>query len=46
MTHRKAETLAILLAVGLSLPLGAYGATTRGFSWRWFLAVAQTESAD
>ncbi len=39
MTHLEAETLAILLAVGLNLPFGAYRITTRRFSWRWFVAV-------
>lgn len=39
MTNLEAETLAILLAVGLNVPFGAYRITTRRFSWRWFAAV-------
>ncbi len=39
MTHLEAETLAILIAIGINLPFGAYRTTVRKFSWPWFLAI-------
>ncbi|MFA5123907.1 hypothetical protein [Zavarzinia sp.] len=39
MTILEFETLAILLAVALNLPFGAYRATVRKLSWQWFLAI-------
>ena len=39
MTHLELETLAILLAVAITLPFGAYRATVRKLSWQWFVAI-------
>jgi len=39
MTNLELETLAMLLAIGINLPFGAYRTTTRKFSWRWFVAI-------
>jgi hypothetical protein len=39
MTLLEAEILAILVAVGVNLPFGAYRVTTRRYSWRWFVAI-------
>ena len=39
MTHLELETVAILLAIAITLPFGAYRATVRKFSWQWFLAI-------
>lgn len=39
MTHLELETLAVLLAIAMNLPFGAYRATVRKFSWQWFLAI-------
>ncbi len=39
MTNLELETLAILLAIGINLPFGAYRATVRRLSWQWFVAI-------
>ena len=39
MTTLELETLAILLAIAINLPFGAYRATVRKFSWQWVLAI-------
>jgi len=39
MTTLELETLAILLAIAINLPFGAYRATVRRFSWQWVLAI-------
>jgi hypothetical protein len=39
MTNLELETVAILLAIAINLPLGAYRATVRKFSWQWVLAI-------
>jgi len=39
MTNLELETAAILLAIGINLPFGAYRATVRKLSWQWFAAI-------
>ncbi|MFA4965004.1 MAG: hypothetical protein WC709_05125 [Thermoleophilia bacterium] len=39
MTHLELETIAVVLAVAVNLPFGAYRTTVRRLSWRWFLAI-------
>jgi hypothetical protein len=39
MTPLETQLLAILIAVGINLPFGAYRATVRKLSWQWFLAI-------
>lgn len=39
MTNLELETLAVLLAIAINLPFGAYRATVGKLSWQWFLAI-------
>jgi hypothetical protein len=39
MTHLELETLAIVLAIAINLPFGAYRVTVRRLSWQWFAAI-------
>ena len=39
MTDLAIETAAVLLAIAINLPFGAYRVTVRRFSWRWLLAI-------
>jgi len=39
MTNLELQTLAVLLAIAINLPFGAYRATVRKLSWQWFVAI-------
>ena len=39
MTSLEREAVAIVLATAVNLPFGAWRATTRKFSWQWFVAI-------
>jgi hypothetical protein len=39
MTPLERESIAVILAIVINLPFGAYRATVRRFSWRWFVCV-------
>ena len=39
MTSLEREAVAVVLATAVNLPFGAWRATVRKFSWRWFVAI-------